>query len=283
MIFKIWHHTRYLYSHKVFLEPHYLRFKPLQKSYLTLNHFHLKMDPEPVGLSFASDAENNPITQIWFNDQIDSLDIDVQIEVSVTEDYDFFSFILDPYCKLGTREPVYSQTLSDFFKPYLKGEVSGKIKSYVDTIIRKNDGEIIPTLFSLTDHIYREWEHHLVIETSELDSENCFREKAGSCRDLSWMLIEMLRYTGLAARYVSGYTYNDELDDGHELHAWVEVYLPGAGWIGIDPSAGIFVHEKYIPVSASFNPANTMPVTGNFRGNANSKMETHVSIEQIDD
>jgi transglutaminase-like putative cysteine protease len=282
MIFKIRHCTRYIYSDKVFLEPHYLRFKPLQKSYLNLHYFNLNVEPKPSGLSWLSDAENNPVTQIWFKEQSDFLDIESEMEISVIDGFNFFTFILDPFSKLETGVPVYSRAITDLLKPFLKTQLSGRIKSFVDKIIRNNHGEIMPFLSSLNEQIFREWEHQLVIEESKLNAENCFREKKGSCRDLAWMLILMLRYAGLAARYVSGYTYNAELGDGHELHAWVEVYLPGAGWVGTDPSAGLFVHEKYIPVSASSDPANTMPVTGNFRGTANSKMETYVSIEQID-
>lgn len=282
MTFKIWHHTRYLYSKEVFLEPHYLRFKPLQKSYLNLLHFHLKADPEPAGWSWVSDAENNPVTQIWFNDETRSLDIEAEIVVSINEGFNFFSFILDPLKKLEAGNSFYGPKIGVFLKPYLQTDLSEVIKSYVEQIFQVNDGDIIASLSSLLQHIHMEWNHDLVTEPNKLDVENCFSEKAGSCRDLSWMLISMLRYAGLASRYVSGYTYNDELEDGHELHAWVETYLPGPGWIGLDPSTGLFVHENYIPVSTSFDPVNTMPVTGSFRGNANSKIETYVSIEQID-
>lgn len=283
MRFKITHHTRYLYSNTVFLEPHYLRFKPQQRGSLNLVHFGLHINPEPAGISHGIDAENNSVTQIWFSNETDFLNIRAEMEVSVTKGYEPLSFILDPYKKLETGKSVYGQSILHFLEPYLQSEVSKEIKSYVDTIFIENNGEIIAGLYAFAGQIYKEWKHHLVKEQSNPDAENCFRKKSGSCRDLAWMSIAMLRSAGLAARFVSGYTYNSELTDGHELHAWVEVYLPGAGWVGIDPSAGLFVHENYIPVCASFDPVNTMPVSGNYRGDADSNMEPTVEIEMFEE
>jgi transglutaminase-like putative cysteine protease len=95
------------------------------------------------------------------------------------------------------------------------------------------------------------------------------------------MQIQLLRHLGIAARFVSGYYFIGSENPSHDLHAWVEVYLPGAGWIGFDPSHGSAAGANHIPICSSAYFQNTMPVIGSFRGGASSKMEVLVSIEKI--
>ena len=114
------------------------------------------------------------------------------------------------------------------------------------------------------------------------DPEMTFKLKKGSCRDLAWMQIHMLRHIGIASRFVSGYLYLPTDESEFELHAWVEVFLPGAGWFGLDPSQGMIVDYTYIPVVASAHFENTMPVTGNFRGtDTTSDMTSMIQLELI--
>ncbi len=108
-----------------------------------------------------------------------------------------------------------------------------------------------------------------------------FRLKTGSCRDFAWMQIQILRNLGFAARFVSGYFYLDAESPEFELHAWIEVFVPGAGWIGLDPSHGILAGNAHIPVASSANYQNTMPVSGTVRGEATSKLKTELQIELV--
>ena len=89
----------------------------------------------------------------------------------------------------------------------------------------------------------------------------------------------MLRELGLAARFVSGYAFNPDLEEGHELHGWLEVFLPGAGWIGLDPSLGLLTDHHHIPLASHPDPLRTMPVQGIFSGQATSQLETRVDIK----
>jgi transglutaminase-like putative cysteine protease len=119
-------------------------------------------------------------------------------------------------------------------------------------------------------------------ETGQPFSPNkTFKFKRGSCRDLSWLLISLLRNRGIAARFVSGYFYFDMDEPAYELHAWVEVFLPGNGWLGLDPSHGIFTGNSHFPIVSSAHYENTMPVSGGIRGSATSKLKTQLSIEII--
>ena len=107
-----------------------------------------------------------------------------------------------------------------------------------------------------------------------------FQLKSGSCRDLAWMQIQLLRNLGFAGRFVSGYFYLDAENPEFELHAWLEVFIPGAGWIGLDPSHGMLAGDAHIPVASSSNYENTMPVSGSVRGSANSTLKNDLIISQ---
>ena len=109
-----------------------------------------------------------------------------------------------------------------------------------------------------------------------------FNLKKGSCRDLAWFEIQLLRHVGIASRFVSGYYYIPMEKPKFELHAWLEVYIPGAGWIGFDPSHGIVTGNNHIPIASSSDFENTMPVTGSIRGDAGSELKTHIDIQIID-
>ncbi len=282
MKLKVSHTTSYKYPKKIFLEPHYLNFKPLPRPYYQLEKFNLTIIPEPTGISERVSLENNQAFQIWQNEMTDNLFIKVDIILSIrNEEYKPLEFIVDPYNKMETSGFKYPEYIGTYLDPFLQVKESDALKSYIRKAFEKKDKEIVAGLFELLENINHDWEHKRVEGEADPDAEECFQSKSGSCRDLAWMLISMLRMEGLASRFVSGYTYNKELDTGHELHAWVEVFLPGAGWVGLDPSLGLFTHQYYIPVATSFHPSHTMPVIGVYRGEVESKMATSLNIRPI--
>ncbi|MFZ9047125.1 MAG: transglutaminase-like domain-containing protein [Cyclobacteriaceae bacterium] len=110
------------------------------------------------------------------------------------------------------------------------------------------------------------------------DADDTFHLKAGSSRDLSCMQIQLLRYFGIAARFVSGYYFNESNFSIDEMHYWVEVYVPDAGWIEFDPSQGIMTGGSHIPICSSISFENTLSVRGSFRGTARSNLHTSSNI-----
>ncbi len=284
MKLRIKHTTGYHFSEEVFLEPHYLNFKPLPRPYYRLEDFNLNIDPEPTGYSERLDAESNRVFQVWMNELTDRFRIKAEIVLEINAgEYSPLKFILDPWQILEPGGLTYSETKKPFIAPYLNTAFYPEPDSFTKSIFKKNKGDVVAGLFELLDQIYLKWTHEKLEEESELDPQLCFNKKSGSCRDLAWMMISMLRMQGVACRFVSGYAYSEDLEEGHELHAWVEACLPGAGWVGLDPSLGLFTNEFYVPVAASYNPANTMPVIGTYRGDARSKMTTSLSIERSGD
>jgi transglutaminase-like putative cysteine protease len=114
-----------------------------------------------------------------------------------------------------------------------------------------------------------------------LSADETFQLKYGACRDVTWMQIQLLRNMGIAARFVSGYFFIPEAIENAELHAWLEVYIPGAGWIGLDPSHGILTGSHHIPIASSSNHQLTMPIDGTFRGSAKSTLTSTLKIVLI--
>lgn len=283
MKLQITHTTKYSYSKLVNINPHYIQLKPQDRSYLQLLDFELEISPNPATTSERLDAENNSYFQVWMAPVPQTkLSIKATVKVEV-ESFNPFQFIIDPPVRFMQNRFHYREVLKDFLVPYISEEpVSATFfASFLNERIKGCDKSCMIFITDLLSYLDKNFEYVRSELGENLDAISTFNSKTGSCKDLSWMLIQMLRCTGLAARFVSGYAFNPALGDGHELHGWVEVLLPGAGWIGLDPSSGLFCNETYIPVAASFAPFLTMPVTGSFAGDATSKLKASVEIQEI--
>ena len=280
MKFKITHSTDYIFDAEVFLEPHYLRFRPRETPYLDIRDFSLTMLPQPAGIRVIQDEENNVLDFCWFEGLTNKLTIKAE-SLLETKDYNPFNFILHPkdYNQLPFEYNAQQKTL--LYAALEKKPISTGLKSYGAAIQKAIGFNTIPYLTMLTQQLHEDF----IVEYREVGApmtpDETFEIKKGSCRDLSWMLINLLRQQGLAARFVSGYFYFDMDEPAYELHAWVEVFLPGTGWLGLDPSHGILTGNSHFPIASSAHFENTMPVSGGIRGSATSKLVTHLSIEII--
>lgn len=261
------HTTSYKYEKEVFLEPHHLYFHPETRNYLKVESFEMKVSPTPSGLAFRLDAENNPYHQVWFNEPHHELTIEVHMIVECTP-FNPFNFLLEEHPKLDHTEALL---------PYMK-TVEFSYNSWVDEIKHTCGPDIITFLTFLTKELKAAWTYEARHEPVMVSPDTCFEKKSGSCRELSWMMVQMLRHQQIPARFVSGYAFNPNLTAGHELHAWVEAWIPGAGWIGLDPSAGLWTSEIYVPVACSYNPRNTYPVQGSYRGTGSAELKFEVRI-----
>lgn len=286
MKLSISHKTRYDYENPVELNTHSIFLKPLQRSYISIENYNFNIDPYPEGLVERSSIEGNPYFQAWFIGLTDKLEIRTSFEVNIRP-FNPFSFIIDlnfidridpekeKFFKYDPKEEI-------ILYPYIIPDDNFQINAFAQEEFHKNQDNPISFLMGLTAAIHLNWKHIIREEENMWSPEKTFTRKEGSCRDLSWMFIHMLRRLGLAARFVSGYAFNSELEEGHELHAWVEVYLPGAGWVGLDPSLGLFADENYIPLACSSDAHNTLPIHGNYGGTAKAKLSTFVEINKIE-
>ncbi len=280
MKLKIVHTTNYSYADEVFFEPHYLRFKPRSSPYFSVEDFGLSVEPNPVGLSEQMDCENNHMFLCWFEGTHKNLRIEANMLVNVQEFNPFNFIIYPPEC--STLPFAYPKTTKQLLKKALKTSApSQPMTEFIQEILSQTKRQTVPFLTELTRQIHENF-HLESRETGPPHKpEYTFVEGKGSCRDLAWMQIHALRHLGLASRFVSGYLYLDGNDPSFELHAWVEVYVPGAGWMGFDPSHGLLAGQFHIPVASSSFHSNTMPVSGTVRGSARNTLSSELSITLI--
>jgi transglutaminase-like putative cysteine protease len=281
MKYKITHETHYKFSSEVFFEPHYLRFKPKTTPNNRTESFFLEIQPTPVGISEQLDAENNSIHFCWF----EGLNSDFSIRTEslvITEEYNPFNFIIYPVRYLNfpiAYEPGLKRILTESLETC---KIDTSLQNFGNNVLQNSNANTVEFLTNLTRQIHSDFILETREEGSPYNPEDTFALKKGSCRDIAWMQIQLLRHMGLAARFVSGYYYIPMEKPEFELHAWIEVFLPGAGWIGFDPSHGIIAGNTHIPIASSCHFENTMTVTGTIRGDASSELVTSIYIEAID-
>lgn len=247
---KIVHDTFYQFDAPVFIHPHYLRFKPKVTPYSKPLTFELSVFPIPIGKSEQRDTESNLVHFCWFDYFHHSLSIRSE-SVVVLREINPFDFILFPEHYSGLPF-TYDPSLRDnLHASLLINKVDYPLIDYGNAILSASGNHTLNFITHLTQRIHADFNAESRLVGPPHDSNLTFHLKKGSCRDLSWMQIQLLRFMGIAARFVSGYYFMPVQNTLPELHGWLEVYLPGAGWIGFDPSHGIIAGSSHIPVCAS--------------------------------
>ncbi len=277
MLFHIKHTTRYSYSRMVFCEPFTVRLRPREDISQRLMRYQLSVDPQPAGTSDYLDVEGNVATQCWFGAPTCSLTLTVNSVIEATRTNPF-DFLLDGSAvELPFR---YRPEICAALTPYRTViQASENVTELVNKIRADVKQQTVPFLIALTAWINENCQKIIRLEGAPFPPEQTLASLQGSCRDLAVLFCEACRITGLASRFVSGYHSQPEDDGDHHLHAWSEVYLPGAGWRGFDPSQGMAVADQHIAVATGLNPLAAAPTTGTFRGtDATSAMESQIVI-----
>ncbi len=281
MQIKILHETLYKFSSAVFIEPHYLRFRPKNTHHNNLETFNISISPKPAGLSEQQDLEDNSAQFCWFDGLHSRLKISSE-SVIVTREHNPFNFLVYPP-SAAVLPFSYPEVLREVLYPYMQHSgISESLAGYAEIVNKSSGGQTIGFITGLTEKIHAEFKVESRQEGNPFEPELSFQLRKGSCRDLSWMAIQIFRYMGIASRFVSGYYFIPSEKQEPELHAWVEAYVPGAGWFGVDPSNGIVTGYQHIPVAASAHYRNTMPVSGTVRGEATSELTTRLSIDVVE-
>ncbi len=283
MLIQVWHHTQYAYSLPVNLGIHKLYLIPQHRPYFRVEHQKFQVLPDPAGNNFRQDLAGNWYKQCWFTGETQSLEITGEW-IFKLQTINPFGFILDKsFEEMGWNHPFFQFSYEEktaFLIPFLSDRHETYFFDFLLDVKKSAQG-LVDFLVSLTRVIHQSWVHEIRHEQNIWDANYTFSEKRGSCRDIALMEMEMLRELGLATRFVSGYAFNPELDEGHELHAWLEVFLPGAGWVGLDPSLGLFTDHSYIPLAAHPDPTRTLPVQGSFSGYSESLLKTRVDMKLL--
>jgi transglutaminase-like putative cysteine protease len=278
MLYKIEHITRYSFSKEVFLEPHTIRLRPKSDSTQTLKKFEININPEPTGSTNLVDIGGDS-SSLWFDGLTDSLAIVTRSEVE-THRSNPFDYILSS--DRAHHLPMeYSGSDESVLEPY-RAPSSGfgdKFQGFVEKILLESENKTLSFLSVLTSHIYANFEHEIRNEGLAYEPGETLSQMKGSCRDFVVLFAQVCRSMGIASRFVSGYTVGDPENMENYLHAWAEVYLPGGGWRGYDPTLGLAVADQHITLTSGATPLQASPVTGSFRGTgAVAEIEYEITI-----
>lgn len=287
MLYHLHHQTIYTYNQSVYVKPHLIRLRPRCNGWQQLRNFTLTLKPDPKHLAQIQDLDGNSVISAWFAHPTQQLIIDIMAEVETHLDNPF-TFLLEPW---ALHLPFdYPQSLLSQLQPYLqpyRGFLNPIALELAQDLLHEVNGETLTFLSTLNQRIYETCDY-LTRETGDpMEAGITWKKKAGSCRDFSVLFMDVCRAIGLPARFVSGYQEGDADTEQFDLHAWVEVYLPGGGWRGYDPTHGLAVGDRHIALVASANPAYAAPVTGTVTPvkavletgqPVESKMEAHISI-----
>ncbi len=277
MLYDITHVTRYTYSAPVGLEPLILKLRPRCDANQTVRRYSLVVIPAPAGISHCVDLDGTTSETIWFNGLHDNLSIEIAMLVETHPD-DPFNFLVTDTAAL-TLPFNYEAQLQSALAPYLlRANPSLKVDEFANEIMQKTKSETIAFLMLLAEQIPTRLKYMLREHGEPWLPEETLQHGEGACRDFSVLFMDVCRSVGIAARFVSGYCLGKESDHSH-MHAWVEVYLPGAGWRGFDPSRGVTTSADHISVAAGRTPQDAAPSVGSFRGNAKSNMIADISVE----
>ena len=287
MHYKIVHKTAYTYSESVRLSPHILKLRSRSNAEQTLHRFQLDIDPSPLGRSSCLDLDGNSLEKIWFGDRkLNRLEIITTSEVE-THCRNPFNYILEPWAisfPIDYPSSVLAR-LSPYLNPrYLTSPIDPRVHQLALDIASANHQKITPFLNELNQQIYQNCQYQIRETGDPLPPGITWQHKQGTCRDFAVLFMEACRSLGLAARFVSGYQEGDrDSEETRYLHAWAEVYLPGAGWRGYDPTHGLATSDGHIPIAASALPEQTTPISGHLRNSCvQSEMTFDLAIEVID-
>ncbi len=268
MQYHLRHSTTYKYDRPVALSPHLLRLQPRSGGAQSVQHYEAIVNPLPLHTSSLLDLAGNTITQLRFapDQLLTSLEIITTAQVT-THCTNPFDYLLEPWAvtfPINYPTSVLSQ-LQGYFAPLAIAEPLDPIV-YELAIETSQAVDHNTSLFltALSQRIYTSCTYQIRETGSPLPAGITWRQKSGSCRDLTVLFIAACRAMGLAARFVSGYT-EGEPEAAKYLHAWAEVYLPGGGWRGFDPTLGLAVADRHIPLAAAALPPEASPLTGSLR------------------
>lgn len=286
----IQHKTSYTYDKPIKLWPQVLRLKPAPHCRTKIDSYALEILPKDHFINWMQDPFGNYQARIVFPELVQKFEFTVEViaELIAINPFDFF---LEEYAEIFPF--TYAESLLKELKPYLEIEESGPyLQQLLAECEKYKNQNTVDFLVSVNQHIYEAIDYSVRLEVGVQSCEETLGRKIGSCRDSAWLLVQLLRHYGLATRFVSGYLVQLKADvlekhgpsgpdeDFTDLHAWAEVYIPGAGWVGLDATSGLFASEGHIPLACTPHYRSAAPISG---ATQKAKVEFHFdnSVQRI--
>ena len=268
------HRTRYEYDRAVNLGPHIVRLHPAPHCRTPVTAYALKVSPAAHYIHWQQDPLANRLARLVFTQACTEFEVTVDMSVELTG-FNPFDFFLDP--SANSYPFVYSAADQLALAPYRHIDTQDPADAHLNALLRdigRGPQDTMNFLIALNQCVHQRVQYQIRHEPGVQTPNQTLHLASGSCRDSSWLLVNLFRHCGVAARFVSGYLIDIvPLPAGteasvvnaasrSELHAWCEVYLPGAGWIGLDPTSGLLSGEGHIPLACALQPGWAAPIDG---------------------
>ena len=285
------HRTEYRYDKAVFLGPQVIQLRPAPHCRTPILSYSLSVTPADHLLNWQLDVHHNHLARLLFPDRTKDfvVEVDLVAELSPFNPFDFF---LEPGVEDYPFE--YAPELARDLEPYRSVDPAGPLlRAFLQSLSGEKRGTVA-FLVDLNRRVRDEIGYVTRLDPGVQTCEQTLEKRTGSCRDSAWLLVQILRHLGIAARFVSGYLIQLAADesaldgpsgpqtDSADLHAWAEAFLPGAGWIGFDPTSGLFAGEGHIPLVCTPNASQAAPIGGTVEP-ANVDFGYSISIRRLND
>lgn len=281
MRLQVTHHLTYRYSEPVALAPQQILLRPRENHQVSVMRFRLAVEPESR-LCWTRDHHENSVAWAYFRDRTDELDVRADLEVE-TLDRNPFDFVLRSD---AVRHPFhYLPAEAAMLAPYLDepGGRSHPLLAWLRSVLPQFPEDTLELLTLLNRALSEQISFRSQLDPTVQNPEDTIRRRSGTSRDFAVLMMHACRALGFAARYVSGYQHEVAHAAGGGLHAWTEVYLPGAGWKGFDAAHALLADEHFVPVAVGRGAENLAPVTGAFWGRSgiDSTLKVYVEVRAL--
>ena len=269
------HKTSYQFDRPIKLSPHEVRLKPAAHARTPISAYSITVNPAEHFINWQQDPYGNYIARYVFPEKVSALDftVDLVADMTVINPFDFF---IEEYAEKFPFDYRPQQKIE--LSQYLAADEAGPLlQAWLDAArhdLLQTPMGTVDFLVALNQRLQQDIGYLVRMEPGVQTPEETLTKRTGSCRDSGWLLVQILRHLGLAARFVSGYLIQLKADmkaldgpsgtevDFTDLHAWAEVFIPGAGWVGLDPTSGLLAGEGHIPLACTALPSSAAPIIG---------------------